>query len=204
MRFLLTGFEPFGQFPTNPSWDALKLAADTGLLPQGACLARLPVSYAATYPAFEAAVREHRPEAALSFGLHGGMHDRAPNGIYIETIARNRDGASKADNDGEARPAQPIVQGAPDELQATYPALELVKALQEEGYRAGTHTDAGGYLCNHLFYRAAHHFGAGFPYGFVHVPPVDNMGGVLTLNQLAHAVAIMANTMAAAVTGKRS
>jgi pyroglutamyl-peptidase len=193
MRLLLTGFEPFGDFATNPSWDALQLAVAEELFEPEVVLARLPVAYSHVFPAWEAAAA-CRPDAAISFGLHGGLKGRGAATVYVETTARNRDGASKADNTGVTRAAQPIVQGAPETLAASFPAQSLHAALKEAGFDAQLSNDAGAYLCNHLFYRAAH--SSRFPYGFVHVPPVDTMGGVLTLIELARAMSVVANTLA--------
>ncbi|MCA8912971.1 MAG: pyroglutamyl-peptidase I [Planctomycetes bacterium] len=204
-RLLLSGFEPFGDFATNPSWDALELAQSEGLLRDGVKLVRIPVTYTDAFRVFEQAVTEHDPEAAISFGVYGSKLDspsfREANGaaglpatLFIETIARNRDGAPKPDNAGVTRGGDEIVAGAPPELPATFPAMAMQRSLKEAGFEAGLSEDAGAYLCNHLFYRASHAYFERFPYGFVHVPPVDTMGGKLSLRQLANAMAILANT----------
>ena len=212
-RILLTGFEPFGDFATNPSWDALVHARDEGLFECGVRLALIPVTYADAFKRFEKALIEYEPDAAISFGVYGGKNDSStlreanavndtPDALFIETVARNRDGANKPDNSGVMQPADPIVPGAPATLPATLPTELLQQSLKEAGYNAQLSTDAGGYLCNHLFYRGAQTLGAGFPYGFVHVPPVDSMGGTLSLSALASALGVLANTLAAALENK--
>ena len=50
---------------------------------------------------------------------------------------------------------------------------EIVAALQEEGIAAKASRDAGGYLCNHIFYRLMRALPTGARGGFVHVPPLD-------------------------------
>ncbi|MCA8914578.1 MAG: hypothetical protein KDB90_04130 [Planctomycetes bacterium] len=206
-RVLLSGFEPFGDFATNPSWDALVYARDEGMFETGVRLALIPVTYQGAFEAFEKAVVEYEPHAAISFGVYGSAGESGsfregknigdkPAKLYIEATARNRDGAKRADNSGRVQGAEEIVPGAPATLPATFPAELLQQSLQEGGYQAELSHDAGGYLCNHLFYRAAHLFGEGFAYGFVHVPAVDSMGGALSLESLAGAMAIMANTLA--------
>lgn len=194
-RILLSGFEPFGKHETNPSWDALKLAADTGLLPSDTHITRLPVEYARTFDAYATAVEAIKPTTAISFGLHSRPAPESQSVIYIETVARNRDGATKPDNAGRQHAEGPILADAPDTLAATFPAAALVGALKEAGFNAEVSDDAGRYLCNHLFYRALHSYSGRFPYGFVHVPPVDSMGGALSLQDLARAMAILANTL---------
>ena len=193
-RILASGFEPFGDFTSNPSWDALKLAQSGELLAADTHITCLPVDYERTFDAFSTAVEAIKPELAVSFGLHGGIKGRGADVIYIETTARNFDGANKPDNAGQRR-KMPIIPGALDTMNATFPANNLLAALNEAGFKAELSDDAGAYLCNHLFYRGLHAYTGRFPYGFVHVPPVDTMGGVLSLKDMARAMAIMANTL---------
>lgn len=192
-RILLTGFEPFGAFKTNPSWDALVYARDHGLFSTlDVALARIPVTYDVAFAAFAAALKQHAPRVAVSFGLHGGLSGREGDVIYVETTARNRDGASKADNAGVTRPEQPIDASAPATLAGTLDVAALLNALGAAGFCAQASDNAGAYLCNHLFFRGAQALQGQIGYGFVHVPPVKDMGGVLALESLARAVAIVA------------
>lgn len=204
-RLLLTGFEPFGDFATNPSWDALVLARDLGLLAGlDVTLARIPVVYDTAFAVFGAARAQASPDLAISFGLHGGLRGRDAGTIYVETTARNRDGATKADNSGQQRPEQPIEPGAPDTLAATLDTAAIVAALTGAGFAARTSDNAGAYLCNHLFFRGARALQGQIAYGFVHVPPVKSMGGILTMEQLARAMALIARTAAGHATDATS
>lgn len=192
-RVLLTGFEPFGDWSSNPSWDALQRAENLGLFDSlEVVLARIPVTYAGAYNALARAVHEHAPRSVVSFGLHGGIRGRGADVIYIETTARNRDGAGKPDNAGILRAAIAIDEGSPAELQSTLPMSGLIGALKGAGFNAQSSDDAGAYLCNHLFYRGALALREQIPYGFIHVPPVESQGGTLTLDQLAHAISVVA------------
>lgn len=196
-HLLLTGFEPFGSFKTNPSWDALVFARDHGLFGNlDVALARIPVIYDGAFAAFQAALVSHKPRVALSFGLHGGLSGRQADTIYVETTARNRDGAQKADNAGITRPEQAIEPGAPDTLPGTLDVPAMLAALQAAGFAAKASDNAGSYLCNHLFFRGARALQGQIGYGFVHVPPVKDMGGILTLEQLARAMAVAARAAA--------
>ncbi|MCC6464050.1 MAG: hypothetical protein IT463_01775 [Planctomycetes bacterium] len=199
-RLLLTGFEPFGNWRVNPSWDALVLAQSQGLFAGTEVhLARLPVTWNGAYSAFEDAVRRCTPHAAVSFGLHGGMAGREAATVYIERIARNRDGATKPDNDGRQGGQGAILAHAPETLSSTLPLEPMRNALRDAGRQAEYSDDAGGYLCNHLFFRGAAALQGRIPYGFVHVPPVEGMGGSLSLLQLAQAMAQLAAVVAESV-----
>jgi pyroglutamyl-peptidase len=193
---LCTGFEPFGKFPSNPSFDALELAQSRGLLPAGTAIARIPVRWDGAVASLQAAAEQHRPRAIVCFGLHGGLAGREANAIYLELTARNRDGAAKADNAGITRELTAIEPGGPDTAPATLDMAAIHDALSRAGFEPRFSDDAGAYLCNHLFYRGARLYAAQFPFGFVHVPPVQEIGGVLSLEQLARAVAIIVESAA--------
>jgi pyroglutamyl-peptidase len=193
VKILLTGFEPFGSFRRNPSWDALERARDLGLFAGlEVALARIPVTWHEAFAAFERARLEHQPSLAISFGVHGGQGGRGLSTIWLETTARNRDGASAPDNAGVLRPERPIEPGGPEALPSGLPVAALRDALERAGFDCGLSDDAGKYLCNHLFYRASRALRGGIPYGFVHVPPVEGDGGTLSLDDLARAVALVA------------
>jgi len=183
-RVLLSGFEPFGSFKRNPSWDALKLAEKRGLLPAGVKLAQIPVTYAQAYEALAGAATEFNPDVIVCFGVHGSRESQT---LYLERVARNRN-ENTADNAGMAM-AGPIVAGAPAEIRSAYPIEDLHDPLLGAGFAVEFSDNAGGYLCNHLYFRACHGFK--FPVAFVHVPPVEGEG-LMTLERLAQAIAIVA------------
>lgn len=194
---LLTGFEPFGDWKTNPSYDALKLADNTGLFDAPdieVCIAEVPVAYDSAFETVQMLVESENPTAIVHFGLHGGLK-RANDVIYIETTARNRNGATKADNSGQKRDATKIIVNAADTIATTLPVSTICNTLQGAGLRAETSDDAGAYLCNYLFFRTLHAYGQKIPCGFIHVPPVDTLGGVITVERLANAVASIARVV---------
>ncbi|MCC6575435.1 MAG: pyroglutamyl-peptidase I [Planctomycetes bacterium] len=193
---LLTGFDAFGNFKENPSWEALKFANARGMFAGVAvAIEKIPVTYGGAFEAFERAVKAHNPVACVSFGVHGGLGREAQT-ICLERTARNRDGASKADNAGVVRAEQTIVAAGPETLPSALPLERLRKALADAGYAVEVSNDAGKYLCNHLFYRAAHALRGRIAYGFVHVPPVKGGGGEMTLERLAQAVVLIAAEVA--------
>lgn len=199
-RLLLTGFEPFGSFKRNPSWDALELAHKRALLPGVTLkLVRIPVTYKDAFAVFERAAKMFAPDVAVSFGVHGSRDART---IYLERTARNRNGAV-TDNRGTAAPGIIVPRGKP-EIVTRFPVQGLHLQLKEAGYAAEYSDDAGAYLCNNLYYRASRAFSRRFPVLFVHVPPVGGQGR-LSLGQLARAVAIVAwNAAMAGTLGVKS
>ncbi|MBI4569301.1 MAG: hypothetical protein HY719_12970 [Planctomycetes bacterium] len=163
-RVLLTGFEPFGGAERNASWDAI--AEMDGQKAFGArfkCVA-LPVVYDRAPEVLFKAADEFKPDMVISFGIAPG------NEFRVERIARNLDNTPSPDNAGVVRVKKPIVDGQPPTLETGLPTNWLIAGVENVGLPVRVSDDAGGYLCNHLFFHEVHHFAAGAPVGFIHVP----------------------------------
>ena len=154
-RVLVTGFEPFGEQPVNPS--QLVAEAFDGVV--------LPVSYARAGDELRRAIEERDPDLVVCFGLAA---DRTV--ITVERYAHNLDEASTTDNDGAAGSGSPIDATGPLALASTLPVDAIVATLQAEQIPAEVSRDAGGYLCNHVLYTLLRSGARG---GFVHLPPLD-------------------------------
>lgn len=161
---LVTGFEPFGGAEINTS----QLAAEAvgGVV--------LPVSYARAPNALRAAVRAADPDVVVCFG----QAERET--ISVELFAHNLDGAESEDNDGVVS-SEPIDPAGPVAYRSTLPVDEIVAALRAEEIPVERSRDAGGFLCNHVFYVLMRLIDEERPEtrgGFVHVPadlPVDRV-----------------------------
>jgi pyroglutamyl-peptidase len=82
------------------------------------------------------------------------MFGHAPiEGLRLERWARNRDNPAAVDNDGVAG-SSPIVVGAPRFLQARGRLRRLRRRLQEAGVPVEISRNAGGFVCNHVYYHA--------------------------------------------------
>jgi len=163
---LVTGFERFGDHRENPSERLVESLAQR----QGLRTAVLPVAFRRAAARLDALLGADRPGAILLLGLHTGAE------IRLERVARNRDEASGADEDGEHPPPRHIVPGGPPELASTLPLDAFGRALARREIPWAWSDDAGGFLCNHVFYRArswVEGAGGGIPCGFVHLPPLD-------------------------------
>ena len=163
---LVTGFEPFGANAVNP----------TQLLAEELDGVVLPVSYARAADALRAAIREREPGVVLCFGL---ADDR--EAISVERYAHNLDEASTTDNDEAAGSGAEIDVAGPLAYRSTLPVDAIVAALQAEQIPAQVSRDAGGFLCNHIFYVLMGTLGRGQTGGFVHVPPLALHSGVWPL-----------------------
>lgn len=141
---LVTGFDPFGRLHHNPSARLVEyLRAEFGGRIETAIL---PTSYRRAWTELQALLEARNPTALLMFGY---THDAT--GLRLEKYARNRDNARAIDNDGQLG-TTPIVSGAPARLVSTV-ALPVFEYLLAKGAPVTFSTNAGGYVCNHLYYR---------------------------------------------------
>jgi pyroglutamyl-peptidase len=174
---LVTGFERFGAHEANPS----QLIAEEldGVV--------LPVSYARAGDELRRAIDGREPEVVVCFGL---ADDRAA--ITPERFAHNLDEADTTDNDAAPGSGGEIDVGGPLAYRSTLPVDEIVAALRAQEFPAAVSRDAGGYLCNHVFYVLMHTLKPGRAGGFVHVPPFD----VLPAGRLLEAARVIVETCA--------
>ena len=157
-RVLVTGFEPFGAHEVNPS--ALIAEALDGVV--------LPVSFARASGALRDAIADRDPQLVVCFGLADG--DTA---ISVERFAHNLDEADAVDNEGAGGSGSAIDPNGPLALPSSLPVDAIVAALRADEIPAAVSRDAGGYLCNHIFYVLMGVLGPGQRGGFVHVPGLD-------------------------------
>lgn len=171
-RILITGFSVFPGAPVNPTQKLIEALRDNpALLPSGADihLAVLPVEYGVVPGALRSLGRGFAPDIAIHFGLSAKA-----TGFTLEQVARNEIAANRADNSGVQPAAVCIVDGAGD-IPSTLPLEAIAAALHDQRLPVAWSDDAGGYLCNYLFYLSrSPDFAAFAPEisGFVHVPPL--------------------------------
>jgi len=179
---LMSGFEPFGGYPTNPSIDALwpldqQLVADLDIR-----VVELPVVWDVAWAELLAEIEWLQPAVVIGTGMAG---DEA---IQFETNAVNEQWGS--DNDGVFRSGEPVVEEGPDAMGSGLPVVEMAAAVEAAGFDAQQSSNAGTYLCNHVFYHIVHHaeYEAAAPMigGFIHVPPAP-YGPVFTVEDVTAA-----------------
>ena len=163
---LVTGFDRFGTHDHNSS-EAITLALAAASDPRFTCRV-LPTSYHRAGELIEAWLNAERPAAVVMLGLAASAE-----GLRLERFARNRDQTETADNDGESRPDSVIVRAAPVAYASTLPLERFAVAVRRRGTPVEFSESAGGFLCNHVFFRARHLLELNdwqIPCGFLHVP----------------------------------
>jgi len=188
LRLLATGFEPFGGFPTNPSWDSLQRMDALAWARRGVFLLRLelPVAYGGAETELVKFATRHKPHMILSTGL-------AASSPFIRIETRAFNGAVNAkDNNGNVLKGK-IKPKGPKYLNTAFDTAAMVTALKAKGFEADTSDDAGGYLCNYVYYIGGNWCaGHGCKNLFVHVPKEEKGW---TLQRIAKALDIVVDTM---------
>jgi pyroglutamyl-peptidase len=167
VRIAVAGFARFGVHAVNPAEVVVHaLAARDAAL----ATAVLPVSYRRAEAALAALLASARPAALLLLGRHEG------DAIRLERVALNLDDAAAADEDGERRAGTRIRPAGPVGHWSSLPLAEFATALERRGLPFVWSRDAGGFLCNHVFWLArewSERSGRAIPCGFVHLPPFE-------------------------------
>jgi pyroglutamyl-peptidase len=192
-RVLVTGFEPFGGADVNASQKVVEALSSEP--PDGFELATavLPVVWASAADDLTRALESARPELVVCFGQADGRAH-----IEVERFALNFDDGS--DDQGETRRAE-IAAGAPVAYRSSLRVDAVVDALRAEGIPAAASRDAGGFLCNHVFYVLMRALveRTGVRGGFVHVPllpeqALDRAAPTMPLATLVRAARIILAT----------
>jgi pyroglutamyl-peptidase len=105
-----------------------------------------------------------------------GVSRPAPPTLILETLARNRLTSERADVDGAVAKGSDVDPQGPPALPSRLPLTAIRRALRQAGHAHSLSDDAGGYVCNAVFYAGLRAMPEGRPGGFVHVPMCDAEG----------------------------
>jgi pyroglutamyl-peptidase len=93
--------------------------------------------------------------------------------VCVERFAHNLDDATAPDNDGALRRALRISRAAPEWLETMASVRTIARAIKEAGIPARVSRNAGGFVCNHLYFGALQYLSekkSAIPAVFVHLP----------------------------------
>jgi pyroglutamyl-peptidase len=165
---LVTGFEPFGGETVNASWEAAQKLEGWRHGDTVAVARLLPCAYDASVKKLISAIETLRPDALL---MTGQAARRAV--VCVERFAHNLDDATAPDNDGALRRALRISRAAPEWLETMASVRTIARAITGAGIPARVSRDAGGFVCNHLYFGALQYLSdkrSAIPAVFVHLP----------------------------------
>lgn len=171
LRVLVTGFEPFHGAPRNPSGDAARALDGHAVSADGPASGRivivarvLPVLWDVAAAELLALLREVEPEVVLCTGMAQGT-------FRVERFA---DDARRATEDNAGRvPEGP--RAASVRLGTNLPVARVEAAIAAAGGPVERSEDAGGFICNEVFFALMRAVEAGAcpgvrRAGFLHVP----------------------------------
>ena len=190
-KLLITGFEPFGGDSTNNSWEIAQATVayweDQGNSDFEIVCEELPVSWGDAKSALTNAVIQHNPSHLVCLGLDGGVQKH----LLFEAVARNEACPMKDNYDEYYEEGQkadvPIDKRLEQTYLSTLPKTWLYSQFADS-FDQPESTNAGGYLCNFVFFHAMTLFPEIQEKGFIHVGEgeVAKEAGVKVLTALAH------------------
>lgn len=169
MKILISGFEPFGDSPINPTQELLERIAQETFEGIDVHTLLLPVRYDDCAERLLQETERLRPDAVIACGLAAGRTSITPERVAINI----KDTESYADNGGRSPRDEPIREGGPDGLFATLPIRRMVEELRAADIPASVSNTAGTYICNNTMYALLDSLkekDAQILAGFVHFP----------------------------------
>lgn len=162
-NILLTGFEPFGKWPVNPTEvAALEL---NGLISNGIQVVGkvIPLRYSEIAEKLEEYVTALDPIAIVLTGQAGGPK------VRLENTAKNFVKTGIPYNCGSEFTGNEIIVNGPEKLYTSLPFEKIVSDLSIDNVPVSNSDDAGSFGCNQIFYLARYLY-PDIPSGFIHVP----------------------------------
>lgn len=184
---LVTGFETFGSYTTNPS----QIIAETlnGTTVDGAAIIGvvLPVDFNTSIERAVIAIEQYHPDLVISLGLNARAHE-----IRVEKVGINLKRYPKDDGTWSF-PRRIDVSGQFLYL-SPLSALTIVRTIREARISASISCFAGTYMCNYLLYRLLSYEATQnetSTIGFIHVPLLDSQDPAgMPLQSMVDAVTI--------------
>lgn len=164
---LMSGFEPFGGYETNPSIDAILPLHEQLVSGLDVRTVQLEVSWSSSWPTLLEEIERLNADVVIGTGMAQNYAMR------FETLGRNI--ALGTDNADAMKTNEPVIPDGPETVAGSLPIEEMSTAMQQGGFATMISDDAGNYLCNWVFYNlsywAAEQAVRDVTVGFIHVPP---------------------------------
>lgn len=146
-KILITGFEPFGDYAENSSWEAVKKVASFGVFNADIATECLPVSFVRAPMTLREAIDRHTPDVVIMLG-----QSATANCIKLERVALNMMDSAMGDNDGAKPDEEPIDEDGVTALFTSIPIKILRSAIEAKGINVKISNSAGLYVCNRTYY----------------------------------------------------
>lgn len=146
-KILITGFEPFGGYAENSSWEAAKKVASFGVFNADIATECLPVSFVRAPITLREAIDRHTPDVVIMLG-----QSATADCIKLERVALNMMDSAMGDNDGATPDEEPIDEDGATALLTSLPIKILRSAIEAKGINVKISNSAGLYVCNRTYY----------------------------------------------------
>lgn len=176
---VLTGFEPFGEFKVNPSWEAAELLNDKEITGFKVKSFQIPLAYREIKHAITQLIDNLKPGIIISLG------QSYRNLISIEKVALNLADLTESNvlyNCG-TRPKDEILEPeGPTSYFTTLPIREILNVQRQSQIPSEISYTAGTFGCNQIFYHTMHKIHQeklATKAGFIHVPSLPSQAAQL-------------------------
>ncbi len=146
---LVTGFEPYWNYPENSSWVVAQEVATHDLAGARICTELMPVSFHQVAAALRRAIDQHNPDLIIMLGQSGGSEL-----VKLERIAINMMDSKLPDNDDYLPDEETIYADGASALFTNTAIKELRATIEQLGIKVKISNSAGLYVCNRLYYEA--------------------------------------------------
>lgn len=165
-KILLTGFEPFLNFDSNPTMKVVQTFNEQVISGFEIHSKTLVVDFHQSAEQFKKYIEEIQPAIIISLGLAGGRTKVTPERVAINI----KDGAT--DNNGYTPMDEELYPGEAAAYFSTLPIRAIVNELNAQGLPAEISNSAGTYLCNNIMYEAMRYASEQKEVlaGFIHIP----------------------------------
>jgi pyroglutamyl-peptidase len=167
---LVTGFEPFGSYTTNPSQVVAETLNGSTLTDAEIIGIVLPVNFTTSVERVIAAMEQYHPDIVISLGLNAKSHV-----IEVEKIGFNLKRYPK--DDGTWSFPQRIEKNGPFIRLTSLNTQDIARIMRQAHIPAKQSFFAGTYVCNAVFYGVLGYTKSqdlNTSVGFIHVPLLDS------------------------------
>lgn len=181
-RCLITGFDAFGKYDTNPSQRIAELLPEKLKIPRTNLSVEIdtlvvPTCCKQSWRLIAKQLSRAEYSSLILVGLAGGRKR-----IALERFALNIRDYGIKDNNGHKYDGTPIYRGEPEALRTDLPLTHLRDTLRKKQFPAEISNFAGSFICNEVYYQGLRYKEKNRALKsvlFVHVPQLKDLANTL-------------------------
>jgi len=176
---VLTGFEPYGDFKVNPSWEAARTLNEREIASFQIKSFKIHLTYKKIKQDITKIIETYKPTVLITLGQsYRSM-------ISLEKVAINFADLTEAKilyNCGTRPKDEKLEPEAPSAYFSTLPLRRILKELRTNEVPAEISYTAGTFACNQIFFHTMHYLHSqnlDMTAGFIHVPCLPSQAALL-------------------------